>query len=127
MKLNISYESLSKILDGKLTAANNSAVLNSLSIDSRTIKEGEGYLVIKGQKHDAHNFVNAAAEKGASIIIAEEGRGEDALKTGVALLEVKDTLKALQKLALHHRLKHNIKIAAVTGSNGKSTNTKRRL
>lgn len=121
MKLNISYESLSKILDGKLTAANNSAVLNSLSIDSRTIKEGEGYLVIKGQKHDGHKFIKAAAEKGASIIIAEEGRGEDALKAGVALLEVKDTLKALQKLALHHRLKHNIKIAAVTGSNGKST------
>ena len=121
MKLNISYESLSKILDGKLTADNNSAVLNSLSIDSRTIQEGEGYLVIKGQKHDGHKFIKAAAEKGASIIIAEEGRGEDALKAGVALLEVKDTLKALQKLALHHRLKHNIKIAAVTGSNGKST------
>lgn len=121
MKLNISYESLSKILDGKLTAADNSAVLNSLSIDSRTIKEGEGYLVIKGQKHDGHKFIKAAAEKGASIIIAEEGRGEDALKAGAALLEVKDTLKALQKLALHHRLKHNIKIAAITGSNGKST------
>ena len=121
MKLNITYESLSKILDGKLTAEKPFSVLEKLSIDSRTLQKGEAYLVIKGQKHDGHKFIKAAIEKGASLIIAEEGRGEEAKAAGVALLEVKDTLKALQGLALHHRLKHNIKIAAVTGSNGKST------
>lgn len=121
MKLNITYESLSKILDGKLTAAKPFSVLEKLSIDSRTLQKGEAYLVIKGQKHDGHKFIKAAIEKGASLIIAEEGRGREAIAAGVPLLEVKDTLKALQGLALHHRLKHNIKIAAITGSNGKST------
>lgn len=121
MKLNITYESLSKILDGKLTAAKPFEVLESLSIDSRTMQKGEAYWVIKGQKHDGHKFIKAAIEKGASLIVAEEGRGKEAVSAGVPLLEVKDCLKALQALALHHRLKHNIKIAAITGSNGKST------
>ncbi len=121
MKLNITYESLSKILDGKLTAEKPFDLLNSLSIDTRTIQKGAAYWVIKGQKHDGHKFIKTAIEKGASLIVAEEGRGEEAIAAGVPLLEVKDALKALQALALHHRLKHNIKIAAITGSNGKST------
>ncbi len=121
MKLNITYESLSKILDGKLTAKEPFTVLESVSIDSRSIKKGEAYWVIKGQKHDGHKFIKAAVEKGASLVVCETGRAEDAVKAGCAVLEVEDTLKALQALARHHRLKHKIKIAAITGSNGKST------
>lgn len=121
MKLNITYESLSKILDGKLTAKEPFTVLESVSIDSRTIKKGEAYWVIKGQKYDGHKFIKTAVEKGAALIVCETGRAEDALKAGVPVLEVEDTLKALQALARHHRLKHKIKIAAITGSNGKST------
>ena len=121
MKLNITYESLSKILDGKLTAKEPFTVLESLSIDSRTIKKGEAYWVIKGQKHDGHKFIKTAIDKGASLVVCEFGRGQDAIKAGCSVLEVEDTLKALQDLARHHRLKHKIKIAAITGSNGKST------
>lgn len=121
MKLNITYESLSKILDGKLTAKEPFTVLESVSIDSRTIKQGEAYWVIKGQKHDGHKFIKTAIEKGAALIVCETGRGQDAIRAKVPVLEVEDTLKALQALARHHRLKHKIKIAAITGSNGKST------
>ena len=72
MKLNITYESLSKILDGKLTAEKPFSVLEKLSIDSRTLQKGEAYLVIKGQKHDGHKFIKAAIEKGVLCLTAKD-------------------------------------------------------
>ena len=65
-------------------------------------------------------FIGDVVKKGASVIIGEKGR-IPVVPESVAVLEVEDSLKALQALAKYHRLNSAIKIAAVTGSNGKST------
>ena len=74
-----------------------------ISIDSRTIKPGELFIPIKGQRYDGRKFIPEAIKKGASV------------------LDVVDGLKALQALAAYHRNKFNIPVIGVTGSVGKTT------
>ena len=121
MHLNITYAALAKAVDGQFYGNNPSAILDKFTIDSRSITPGIAFWVIKGQNHDAHTFVPQAIKSGAYLIIGETGRLEEAKAAGANVIEVADTLKALQAFAVYHRLKHNIKIAAITGSNGKST------
>jgi UDP-N-acetylmuramoyl-tripeptide--D-alanyl-D-alanine ligase len=121
MRLNLTLAQLAGILGGDLTAKNPLKIINAVSKDTRTIKRGEVYWALKGANYDGHNFAAEAAAKGAALIIAEKGRLDIASYGNAGLIEVGDTLLALQTLAKYHRRKHNIKTAAITGSNGKST------
>jgi UDP-N-acetylmuramoyl-tripeptide--D-alanyl-D-alanine ligase len=92
-------------------------VVNGLSIDTRTIKEGDLFVALKGDNRDGHDFVRAAfdAKAGAALVThAPEGI------TG-ALLTVGHTQRGLEDLARAARARSNAKILAVTGSAGKTT------
>lgn len=121
MNLNTTYAALAKAAQGFLFSDTPDAVLKDFTIDSRSVRPGGAYWVIKGTNHDGHKFIPEVIKRGASLIIAEEGRAEEAKEAGISVIEVKNTLKALQAFALSHRLKYPVKIAAITGSNGKST------
>jgi UDP-N-acetylmuramoyl-tripeptide--D-alanyl-D-alanine ligase len=41
------------------------AIATGYSIDSRTIRPGELFFAVKGEKMDGHDFVSQALEKGA--------------------------------------------------------------
>ncbi len=104
--------------------------LMGLSIDSRSISNGQIFLALKGLTFDGHNFIADAVNNGATMCIVEENTNSDNfrnLKTSDSLyiLQVPDTRQALKRLATAYRktLK-TTKIIAVTGSNGKTT-TKR--
>jgi len=92
------------------------------SIDSRTIRAGELFFAIHGPRHDGHDHVAAALERGALAAVVAESR---ARQFPVALrgscLVVDDTLRALHRLATAMRLAWGKKIAGVTGSVGKTT------
>ena len=96
-----------------------------ISIDSRTLRPGEAFFAIKGDKHDGHDFVHAALSAGAAlaVIAAEQaGRfGEDS-----PFLVVNDVLGAMRALARQARAHTSARIVAVTGSVGK-TGTKEAL
>ena len=113
MNLNIDYQTLAKITEGKLTGK---GVLNKLTTDSRKVEKGIAFWVLKGQKYDGHAFVAQAIKQGASLVVSHTF-----VKDAPACLVVKDTLKALQALAKYHREQNDIKVASITGSNGKST------
>lgn len=121
MKLDLSWGALARAAGGRLIAGAADAVVDSLSTDTRTLKEGQAFWALKGERHDAHDHLDAALARKASGWIVAEG----ALKTGAprpaALVEVPDTLKALQALARHHRLRRDIPVVAIAGSNGKTT------
>lgn len=87
-----------------------------VSIDSRTIKKCNLFIAIKGNNFDGHNFINAAIKNGAAAVISEKKIAID-----VPLIEVNDSSSAMAKLASWWRKKNNIKIIAITGSNGKTT------
>ena len=120
MQLNLTIKELAGIIKGDLTAKNPSQIINNISKDTRALKPGDVYWALRGANFDGHGFIAEAAAKGAVLAVAQAGTA-DLSGLDIALIEVPDTLAALQQLAKYHRLKHNLKIAAITGSNGKST------
>jgi UDP-N-acetylmuramoyl-tripeptide--D-alanyl-D-alanine ligase len=101
------------------------ASVTGISIDSRTIAPGEAFFAIAGDRHDGHDFVTAALDRGAglAVVVAEK---RAALPAHARLLVVADVLEALRDLAQAARARSNAKIAAITGSVGK-TSTKEAL
>lgn len=98
------------------------ARLAGVSINSRTLARGELFVAIHGPRHDGHNFVLAALEAGALAgVVAADWLSEYAEPVRSRLLAVPDTLAALQGLAQAVRTGWSRRLAAVTGSAGKTT------
>src|SRR6195256_5779549 len=98
------------------------ARLAGVSIDSRTIRAGELFFAIHGPRHDGHDHVAAAFERGALAAVVAESRGRELAESlRTRCLVVDDTLRALHRLATAVRLAWGKKIAGVTGSVGKTT------
>jgi UDP-N-acetylmuramoyl-tripeptide--D-alanyl-D-alanine ligase len=93
-----------------------------VSIDSRTVAPGELFVAIQGPRHDGHDFVPAALQTGALVAVVAGSRlaGYPA-EIRAKLIIVPDTLAALQDLARAVRRSWGRRIAAVTGSVGKTT------
>jgi UDP-N-acetylmuramoyl-tripeptide--D-alanyl-D-alanine ligase len=89
-----------------------------LSTDSRTIREGELFVALKGPTFDGHEFLGDALAKGAGGVVH---RLPSADLGGKTLIRVDDTLKALQDIARYLRGKRTVPVIAVTGTNGKTT------
>jgi UDP-N-acetylmuramoyl-tripeptide--D-alanyl-D-alanine ligase len=98
------------------------ARLAGVSINSRTMARGELFVAIHGPRHDGHNFVVAALEAGALAgVVAQDRLSGYAEPYRSRLLAVPDTLAALQGLAQAVRTGWGRRLAAVTGSAGKTT------
>jgi len=107
---------------GKLVAGSGKTVFPGISTDSRDIPSGHLFWVLKGESHDGHNYVKGALEKGAGGVVLENPALAEIPKgVNPAVIRVPDTLKALGDLAHWWRKHHDIPIAAVTGSVGKTT------
>src|SRR6201987_2697779 len=93
-----------------------------ISIDSRTVRAGELFIAIHGPRHDGHDHVAAALERGALAAVGAESRARGlAEPVRDRCLAVDDTLLALHRLATAVRVAWGKKIAGVTGSVGKTT------
>jgi UDP-N-acetylmuramoyl-tripeptide--D-alanyl-D-alanine ligase len=86
--------------------------------DTRTIKPGDLFVAIKGDRFDGNDFLAQAKASGAVAALAQRGLGAE-----VPGLLVEDTLAALQELAAAWRQRFHLPLIAVTGSNGKTTVT----
>ncbi len=96
------------------------AIAQAYSIDSRTIRPGQLFFAVKGERMDGHDFVQQALEKGAvGAVVRKDQLARYAVKTG--LLAVPDTLVALQTLGAAVRRLWGKPLIGVTGSTGKTT------
>lgn len=95
-----------------------------VSIDSRTLEEGDLFVAITGENSDGHAYVARALEKGASAALVS--RVDEAMRAAGPLVKVADTLEALNALGRAARTRAQAKVVAVTGSVGK-TGTKEAL
>ncbi len=86
------------------------------SIDSRTIQQQNLFIAIEGDNFDGHDFTDKAAAAGACALLVHKE-----IETTLPTLIVKDTRKALGKLARAWREELGIPLVAITGSNGKTT------
>ncbi len=75
--------------------------VNGVSIDSRTLKRGDLFFAIKGERMDGHRFVRAAIDKGAAAAVVEQAF--EAQSASDPLFHVPDTLEALNALARQSR------------------------
>jgi UDP-N-acetylmuramoyl-tripeptide--D-alanyl-D-alanine ligase len=106
-----------KWCEGKVNKKFDDLFINGISTDSRQIKKGEVFIALKGEKYDGHNFINDAFKKGAiASIVSCDYKGNDNL-----IIKVKDTLSALGDISKNYRMKINMHVIAVTGSDGKTT------
>ena len=96
--------------------------IHSVSTDSRSIVPGALFVAIRGEHHDGHDFAATAMAAGAVAGVVGRGAGLDILPR----VEVDDTGEALIDLAAHRRIELTARVAAVTGSTGK-TSTKNLL
>ncbi len=99
--------------------------ITGVSIDSRTIKKGQLFIAIKGEKLNGNEFAAAAIQKGAVACIVDEIH-ESSKKVQDQLIKVNNAYDALKKLAAYSRSRVKGKIIGITGSVGK-TSTKEML
>jgi UDP-N-acetylmuramoyl-tripeptide--D-alanyl-D-alanine ligase len=108
-----------------VTPGNDDVGVQDISIDSRNVGPGDGFLAIRGERFDGHDFLRSAIEQGASMLIVDRRQPAMALEEPlVPVLLVDSTIRALQDLARAWRAilrEKGIKVIAVTGSNGKTT------
>lgn len=106
---------------------NVSTEATGVSIDTRTIRPGNLFVAVKGPRFDGHDFVAQALEQGAAGAVV--ARSEFQVREGAwrplldrhFLILVDDPLAALQAFAAWHRMRFNLPLIGVTGSNGKTT------
>ncbi len=92
--------------------------LGEIATDTRADLRGKLFVALVGERFDAHAFVDEALAKGATAALVERARGQG---RSPRLLEVDDTLVALQDLAATHLRESGVRRVALTGSNGKTT------
>lgn len=87
--------------------------------DSRSLRAGDLFVALVGERFDGHDFLAQAQASGAAAALVQRGRAAEQLPC----LEVADTRQALLALAEHWRSQLALPVIAVTGSNGKTTVT----
>jgi UDP-N-acetylmuramoyl-tripeptide--D-alanyl-D-alanine ligase len=98
----------------------NEVLAQGYSIDSRTVRAGELFFAVKGERLDGHDFVSAAFENGAvAAVVRKDELQRYPRKSN--LVAVEDTLVALQTLAKEVRRLWGKPVIGVTGSAGKTT------
>ena len=104
---------------GALIGGDLGIAVAGISIDSRSLGVGEAFFAIRGERLDGHGFLRDAVGRGAACLVIHSV--PDDLPPGVPVVLVDETTKALGRLAAWHRQRFSIPVAAVTGSNGKTT------
>ncbi len=103
---------------GRLTSGSSDTKIHGVSTDTRTLKEGDLFVALKGERFDGHDFLDGAVGKGAAAVMLSGAAAEE---PAAATVVVDDTLRGLQRFARWHRLPFNIPVIGVTGSCGKTT------
>ena len=97
-------------------------MIGGVSIDTRTLRAGDVYIAIIGERLDGHRFVGEALRAGASgLVVSDPSSVPPDLDPAVAVVQVDDTTRALQRLAKHIRRASGAQVVAITGSAGKTT------
>lgn len=114
-----------KITNGKILCGDEKIPCNHFVRDSREVKEGDVYVALKGEKFDGNDFCLDAIDNGAKVCIVSKDitaeENDEIKKSNVTIIQVLNTLKALQEIATYKRMQYNIPVVAVTGSVGKTS------
>src|SRR5438067_3884329 len=116
----LSILQIADLAGAELEQGEGNTSVERVSTDSRTIKEGELFVAIRGENFDGHKFVEDVAKSGAAGAIVDlSWKGK--VPANFAIIRAQDSLLAYQNLAANYRKSLPIKVLAITGSNGKTS------
>src|SRR3954471_7386865 len=94
--------------------------ITGISDDSRRVRPGELFIAVRGWNTDGHDYLDAAAKRGAAAVIVE-----DASRTSLPSLEVREGRRsaAIAAAVAHGEPARGLRLLGVTGTNGKTTTT----
>ena len=99
-------------------ASGDDALFTGVSTDSRSLREGDLFVALRGDRFDGHGFLKAAASaRAAAAMVDSRYHGE----YPVPALVVEDTKRSLGDLARYWRARFQPALVAICGSNGKTT------
>lgn len=116
--MRIAADELPGLAHGRLLRRGSRDAIDGAFIDSRSPRSGGLFVPIIAAR-DGHSFLAQAIAAGAAAVLIQRGRPVPA--GDVTVVEVDDTLAALQQLAAHSRARVHGPVVAITGSNGKTT------
>jgi UDP-N-acetylmuramoyl-tripeptide--D-alanyl-D-alanine ligase len=120
-KIRLTAEWVAAAMGGAIAIGGERMEFSGVSIDTRTLRAGELYVGIRGERFDGADFSTAAIEAGAAGVVVPRGGVAAAGARNAVVIEVSDTTVALQALARATRRESGTKVVAITGSAGKTT------
>ncbi len=118
-KWNLTLEELVAATQGKVISQVERN-FGGIGTDSRQNLDGQIFFALKGDAFDAHDFLAKAVEAKAAALLIHKAPPKE-LEDRVTIVQVQDTLKALQDLGNFWRRKMKARILGITGTNGKTT------
>lgn len=121
MSFQFSLAQLTQIISpigSNVTNSSLTKLVTGISTDTRTLKEGDLFLALKGENFNGHEFVETAVAKGAVALVID---AQIAKNLNVPQFQVEDTLVAYQQIARWWRDRFLIPVIGITGSVGKTT------
>lgn len=118
--MRFSAEEVVKATGAQLTRKGRAAVFTGVCTDTRALTPGCLFVALKGERFDAHDFLDDAVAGGAAGVMVEDFTRAPK-REAAAVFAVNDTLTALGRLANAHRNRFDVPLVAITGSNGKTT------
>jgi len=113
---------VAKTVGGVLRSGVPELAIGDVMTDSRSLRPGDLFVALKGPRFDGHAFVAEVLGRGAAGAIVERGyAGSGKHDPAHGVIEVADTLRALQDLAHAVRMAAETQVIAITGSAGKTT------
>src|SRR3989442_8034319 len=114
-----SVEYIRAAMSGRLIGSG-ATMITGVSTDSRTVRPGDCFVALAGDKFDGHDFLSDVAAKGALAAVIDCNRIPKT-ELNCALVTVANTRRALGLLAAQYRSEFKVRAIAVAGSNGKTT------
>lgn len=119
--LNLTATQIARACGGRVVCGDAGAAADGVSTDTRALRPGQAFFALVGPSHDAHSFLPEATAGGAAVFVVQRLLAGWVPPAGAAVVQVPDTGLALLALASWRRQRLDAKVAAVTGSYGKST------
>jgi UDP-N-acetylmuramoyl-tripeptide--D-alanyl-D-alanine ligase len=115
----IRLDDLLAVTRGRLLGPTNVTSFSGAAVDSRHITAGCCFVALRGERVDGHRFVAEALRSGAVAALVE--RPVDLERPAeAAIVQVADSLTALQELAAWWRDQSAVRVVGITGSTGKT-------
>ena len=113
-------EEVARLSGGRLIKGDPTLRVSRLHTDTRTLHSGDCFVALHGDRFDGHEFVREVKRHGAVAALVSKKPIPD-LPEDLGLVEVPDTLGALQHFAATYRKLLSVRTIGVTGSSGKTS------